>query len=53
MQGRDVRDGADRGIIPRAIEALFAGVAETNKNIDFSIKASYIDIYCEKVKAIE
>lgn len=49
MEGTDIRDENSKGIIPRAIEALFAGVSEADENIEFCFKASFVEIYCEKV----
>mmetsp|Transcript_7327 Transcript_7327/g.12302 ORF Transcript_7327/g.12302 Transcript_7327/m.12302 type:complete len:883 (-) Transcript_7327:214-2862(-) len=50
MEGTDIRDETYKGIIPRAIQALFAGVSEADENIEFCFKASYVEIYCEKVR---
>mmetsp|Transcript_26385 Transcript_26385/g.39152 ORF Transcript_26385/g.39152 Transcript_26385/m.39152 type:complete len:871 (+) Transcript_26385:98-2710(+) len=50
MEGRDIRDPSAKGIIPRTVEALFAGVTEADESIEFCFKASYIEIYCEKVR---
>ena len=52
MEGTDIRDPDTRGIIPRAIEALFAGVSEADENIEFCFKATYVEIYCEKVSLL-
>lgn len=49
MEGTDIHDATYKGIIPRAIEALFAGVSDADENIEFVFKASYVEIYCEKV----
>lgn len=50
MEGANIRDPITKGIIPRSIEALFAGVSNADENIEFCFKASYIEIYMEKVK---
>jgi hypothetical protein len=52
MEGTDIRDETYKGIIPRAIEDLFAGVSEADEDIEFCFKASYVEIYCEKVQAV-
>lgn len=49
MEGTDIRDPTFKGIIPRSIESLFAGVSNADENIEFCFKASYIEIYMEKV----
>lgn len=50
MEGRDIRDKQFKGIIPRTVEALFAGVSEADESIEFCFKASYVEIYCEKIR---
>lgn len=39
-----------KGIIPRAVEALFEGVGEADENIEFTFKVSYVEIYMEKIR---
>lgn len=39
----------EKGIIPRAIEELFHYISE-NRNIDFHVKVSYIEIYKEELR---
>lgn len=39
-----------KGIIPRAVEALFDGVSEADENIEFTFKVSYVEIYLEKIR---
>lgn len=50
MEGPDIHDEQYKGIIPRTVEALFAGVSEADENIEFTFKVSYIEIYLEKVR---
>lgn len=50
MEGSDIRDENARGIIPRTVEALFAGVSEADENIEFTFKVSYVEIYMEKIR---
>ena len=50
MEGSDIRDEVYRGIIPRTVEALFAGVSEADENIEFTFKVSYVEIYMEKIR---
>lgn len=49
MEG-EIHDDERKGIIPRAVEALFDGVAEADENIEFTFKVSYIEIYMEKIR---
>ncbi|NXE26267.1 KIF27 protein, partial [Ardeotis kori] len=39
----------EKGIIPRAIQELFQHISE-NRNIDFYVKVSYIEVYKEEVR---
>ncbi|NXE14896.1 KIF27 protein, partial [Lophotis ruficrista] len=39
----------EKGIIPRAIQELFQHISE-NRNIDFHVKVSYIEVYKEEVR---
>ncbi|XP_061199889.1 kinesin-like protein KIF27 [Neopsephotus bourkii] len=40
---------AEEGIIPRAIQELFQHISE-NRNIDFHVKVSYIEVYKEELR---
>jgi kinesin family protein 5 len=37
-----------RGVIPRAIDKLFDLIENASVNIQFQLKMSYYEIYCEK-----
>eukprot|EP01113_Clastostelium_recurvatum_P032464 TRINITY_DN4179_c0_g1_i4.p1 TRINITY_DN4179_c0_g1~~TRINITY_DN4179_c0_g1_i4.p1 ORF type:complete len:1189 (-),score=408.18 TRINITY_DN4179_c0_g1_i4:28-3594(-) len=50
MQGPSIDDKELRGIIPRMIEQVFEGIANADENIEFLVKASYIEIYMEKIR---
>ncbi|NXY78358.1 KIF27 protein, partial [Glareola pratincola] len=39
----------EKGIIPRAIQELFQRISE-NRNIDFHVKVSYIEVYKEELR---
>lgn len=49
MEG-DIHSDSNKGIIPRAVEALFEGVSEADENIEFTFKVSYVEIYLEKIR---
>jgi kinesin family protein 5 len=38
------------GIIPRMFDHLFNCIAESDPDIEFNIKCSYMEIYMEKIK---
>ena len=37
-----------RGIIPRSIDAIFEAIYDSSENLQFQLKLSYYEIYCEK-----
>jgi hypothetical protein len=46
--------GEDKGIVPQAMEEMFARIAANkDKNIKYMVEASMMEIYNEKVKAID
>jgi kinesin family protein 5 len=49
MEGDITSDDA-KGIIPRAVEALFEGVSQADENTEFTFKVSYVEIYLEKIR---
>lgn len=49
MEG-DITNDNDKGIIPRAVEALFDGVSEADENIEFTFKVTYVEIYLERIR---
>jgi len=50
MQGPNIDDPELRGIIPRMNSTIFEGVMNADPNIEFVVKASYIEIYMEKIR---
>lgn len=55
MFGADIFDPEMKGIIPRAAEHIFNFIAEARAkaeggNIDFTVKASFLEIYNERIK---
>jgi kinesin family protein 5 len=49
MEG-DITSQENKGIIPRAVEALFDGVSQADENHEFTFKVSYVEIYLEKIR---
>jgi hypothetical protein len=49
MEG-DITSQDGKGIIPRAVEALFEGVSQADENYEFTFKVSYVEIYLEKIR---
>lgn len=50
MQGPDHRHPELKGVIPRAVEALFEGVMNAPESIEFTVQVSYIEIYMERIR---
>lgn len=50
MQGPNIDDSELKGIIPRMNNTIFEAVNMADPNIEFLVKASYIEIYMEKIK---
>ena len=49
MQG-DIRDPVNRGIIPRMVDHIFEYIGGCGDEFEFSVKASMIEIYQEKIR---
>ena len=47
MYGNDLYDENSKGIIPRIVEEIFKRVEKSDRNIDFQIKLSVMEIYKE------
>ena len=45
-----IEDDTSRGIIPRAVDAIFAEALRADEAMEFSIKASYVEIYMERIR---
>ena len=43
-------DEENAGIIPRMFDNLFKLISESDPDIEFTIKCSYMEIYMEKIK---
>lgn len=50
MEGPEINDGQLKGVIPRTVEALFDMVAKADEGVEFVVKASYVEIYMEKIR---
>ena len=50
MQGPDIDDAEKKGIIPRVVEDIFASVAAAPEEVEFTIRASYLEIYMERIR---
>ena len=50
MQGPSITDPEMQGVIPRMVSTIFEGIASSDASIEFTLKASYIEIYMEKIR---
>ena len=50
MQGPDISDVENQGIIPRMVRTLFNRIETASENIEFTVKISMCEIYNERIK---
>eukprot|EP01035_Chromulina_nebulosa_P018830 gene18830-24609_t len=50
MEGPSLFDESSQGVISRSISKLFTLIGQANENTDFQIIASYIEVYCERLR---
>lgn len=50
MMGSDIDDDSTRGIIPRIVEQIFASISRSPRNIEYTVRVSYMEIYMEKIR---
>jgi kinesin family protein 5 len=50
MQGPNVGDPDNKGLIPRACDEIFNSVYAADDNFEFSVKVGYIEIYMERIR---
>lgn len=50
MQGPDIEDPDQQGVIPRMVKTVFEKIENASEDIEFTVKVSMIEIYMEKIK---
>ena len=50
MQGPDINDVENQGIIPRMVRTIFNRIETASENIEFTVKISMSEIYNERIK---
>ncbi|GIQ85414.1 kinesin-like protein [Kipferlia bialata] len=50
MQGPDIDNPDDRGIIPRIISHIFEAIGGSKAHLEFTVQVSYVEIYNEKIR---
>lgn len=50
MQGPNIEDTELQGIIPRMVRTVFNRIETASEAIEFTVKVSMIEIYCEKIR---
>lgn len=50
MMGADIDSEDLKGIIPRITEQIFASIAESDPNLEYLVKVSYMEIYLERIR---
>lgn len=39
-----------RGVIPRIVETIFEGIANSDEHMEFTVKVSHVEIYMERIR---
>lgn len=50
MEGPNINDPEQKGIIPRMMDALFIGLVNASSSTEFTIKVSFLEIYMERIQ---
>jgi len=50
MFGENIDDPIQSGLIPRMVYQLFSKIAIADRQLEFTIKVGYCEIYLERVK---
>jgi hypothetical protein len=49
MQGK-LGDENHLGVMPRALQLIFKHIESAPSNVEFTVRMSYVELYCEKVQ---
>jgi kinesin family protein 5 len=49
-KGADIDSPELAGIIPRITEQIFTSILESDSNIEYLVKVSFMEIYLERIK---
>ena len=50
MEGPDIDDKENKGVIPRIIENIFDYIDDAPYELEFQMRVSYFEIYLEKIR---
>ncbi|PKS09057.1 hypothetical protein jhhlp_003670 [Lomentospora prolificans] len=50
MMGTSIDDEANRGVIPRIVDQIFASIMSSPSTIEYTVRVSYMEIYMEKIR---
>ncbi|KAG8961252.1 Kinesin heavy chain [Tulasnella sp. 419] len=50
MMGDDIDSEELKGIIPRITEQIFTSIVESDSNLEYLVKVSYMEIYLERIR---
>ena len=50
MTGPDIYNLEERGVIPRMVSYVFEQIANSSREMEFTVKVSMIEIYMEKIQ---
>lgn len=49
MEGPNISDEETKGLIPRMFDTIFLKISQSDPDIEFVVKVSYLEIYMEKI----
>mmetsp|Transcript_7168 Transcript_7168/g.15584 ORF Transcript_7168/g.15584 Transcript_7168/m.15584 type:complete len:682 (+) Transcript_7168:136-2181(+) len=50
MEGPDIEDKDEQGVIPRMVWSIFDGIYHADEHIEFLVKVSIVEIYNERIR---
>mmetsp|Transcript_36829 Transcript_36829/g.78169 ORF Transcript_36829/g.78169 Transcript_36829/m.78169 type:complete len:716 (-) Transcript_36829:71-2218(-) len=50
MEGPDIEDKTNQGVIPRMVWSIFDGIYHAEEHIEFLVKVSIVEIYNERIR---
>lgn len=50
MMGADIEDPELKGLVPRITQQIFASIAASDANVEYTVKVSYMEIYMERIR---
>lgn len=45
-----IKDPTQCGVMPRALDLIFEAMNKADSDVQFNVKASYVELYCERIQ---